>query len=114
MGLLATGSASAGDEPFAARTFGHFFVREHTHERAGTAGSTRYAAPSVSVNETGGYIGGNRLRATPGTAIVPNPGTFGWDYVGFGKYPGRIFLGFGPDRAHQRPFQTKYHTDPPR
>jgi hypothetical protein len=106
-------AAKADDEPFAART-GPPRCREHTHERAGTTGPARFAAPSVSCKEAGGYVGGNRVRATPGTACAPNPGVFGWDWVGHGKLPNRIFLGFGPDKPHQQPFQPKYDTDPKR
>jgi hypothetical protein len=89
--------------------------RQHTAERAGTTTPAHFATPSVSCKEAGGWIGGNRLvHSTPGTAITPNPGVFGWDYVGHGKFPNRIFLGFGPDKPRQQPFQPKYNTDKPR
>jgi hypothetical protein len=109
--VVLAGSAAAGDEPFAAHV-GPPRYREHSHERAGTTGTARFAAPSVSCKDAGGYVGGNRLRGTPATALSPNPGVFAWDYVGHGKYPNRIFLGFGPDKPRQQPFQPKYDTDP--
>lgn len=115
--LALAGGGRAGDEkePHAAHTGGPFLCREHTKERAGVTGTARFTTPSINCSrETGGWIGGNRVaHSTPGTACVPNPGVFGWDYVGLGKFPGRIFLGFGPDKKHQQPFQTKYNTDKP-
>ena len=103
--------AAAGDEPFAAHV-GPPSCRQHTAERAGVDRTARYTTPSVSCKETGGWIGGNRLvHSTPGTATTPNPGVFGWDYVGHGKFPNRIFLGFGADKPRQEPFQPKYNTD---
>jgi hypothetical protein len=111
IGLIACTSSTAGDEPFAAHIGGPFLARPHTPERAGTKGIARFTTPSISPNEAGGYVGGNRLFAPAGTSTTPNPGVFGWDYVGHDRFPGRIFQGFGPDRAHQAAFQPKYRTE---
>jgi hypothetical protein len=114
LGLIFGIPATAGDDsdPFAART-GPPRCREHTLERAGVTGTARFATPSISPKEAGGWVGGNRLsHGTPATACAPNPGVFGWDYVGHGWYPGRIFLGYGPDKTRQQNFQAKYNTDP--
>jgi hypothetical protein len=110
--LLLNPSAVAGDEPFAARV-GPPRCREHTHDRAGTTGTARFATPGVSCKETGGSVGGNRVRAAAAGGSE-SAGVFGWDYVGHGRAPNRIFLVFGPDKAHQQPFQPKYNTEPKR
>jgi hypothetical protein len=110
--LAFVNSAPAGDEPFAAR-LGPPKCREHTHERAGTDRTAQHAMPSVSDKEAGGYVGGNRVR-TAAAGCSPYTGVFGWDYVGHGRFPNRIFLGFGPDKPLQQPFQPKYDTDPKR
>ena len=39
-------------------------------------------------------------------------GTWGWDYVGCGHYPGRIFLKFCPNCKH--PLTGPYRTDGPK
>src|SRR5262249_2432046 len=110
--LFLNPSAVAGDEPFAARV-GPPRCREHTHERAGTDRGAQHATPSVADKEAGGSVGGNRLRAAA-AGCSPYTGVFGWDYVGHGRLPNRIFLAFGPDKAHQQPFQPKYDTEPKR
>jgi hypothetical protein len=114
--LVVSLPAAGGDErePISAHTGGPFLCREHTLERAGVSGTARFATPSLASNQAGGWVGGNRLtHGTPATACVPNPGVFGWDYVGLGWHPGRIFLGYGPDKSRQQSFQSKYQTDKP-
>jgi hypothetical protein len=66
---------------------------DHTAARAGMSKSVApWARPAQSPKEAPGYVGGGRLfgGGTPG----PLDGTFGYDYVGHGLYPHRVFLGF--------------------
>lgn len=68
----------------------------NTMERAGNPQEVRkHAAPAYSKFYTGGYIGGGRLRLSAGHKEGRDPateGTWGWDYVGLGRRPGRVFL----------------------
>ena len=73
---------------------------DHTHQRAGYPTCTAWwAVPGGACNECGGLIGGGCLRR--GTGAGPYDGTWGWDYVGCGWRPNRIFLGWCPDCARQ-------------
>jgi len=86
---------------------------DHTPERAGLiCPVARYAVPGVSRYEAGGYVGGGALFRGGGRG--PCDGTFGWDYVGFGWRPGRVFLGWLNDRPGQSALARKYATDGPR
>jgi hypothetical protein len=91
-----------------------FIPDQHSHQSAGTCVSVhKWAIPGIGKHEAGGYVGGSGLiRGTaPGTVAGHFDGTFGWDYVGFGKRPGRVFLGFLYDRPHQTLFYPKYYAD---
>jgi hypothetical protein len=67
---------------------------------------SRLAVPASRQNFTGGYVGGSCL--VHGDARGPQDGTWGWDYVAFGHFPNRIFLGW----CHCRNSKTgPYATD---
>jgi hypothetical protein len=73
---------------------------DHTQQRAGYSNCVAWwAVPSWSCKECGGLIGGGCLRR--GTDAGPYDGTWGWDYVGHGWRPNRIFLSWCPDCARQ-------------
>jgi hypothetical protein len=92
----------------------------HDCERAGTcSGMAKHAQPSITKHYGLGYVGGSSLlrggpRSTYDTLNVAGTagsyGTFGTDYVLFGKRPGRIFLGFF-DKPHAKPLTDRYLTD---
>src|SRR3954447_19632443 len=102
LSLVVAGSVRAADPPAPSG--------DHPQVRAGNAQCVAwYAVPGVSPMETGGYVGGGCLfrRGPRG----PEDGTWGWDYVGKGNHPGRIFLGWcGCGR--EKPGGT-YKTDGP-
>lgn len=110
------GTCSAEEkEPFPARTTAWLIPAQHNHERTHTVNPVgNHAVPSKSQYESGGYIGGGKLVHGEGRGVTD--GTFGWDYTGFGRRPGRIFLGWfndGPTK-HQGTFLPKYNSDGPR
>jgi hypothetical protein len=83
-------------------------------DRAGYSSEvSRRARPASSPHYTGGYVGGGRLALfprKPDGRIIPTDGTWGWDYVGLGRRPGRIFLDWWHDRPKQ-PAPGPYKTD---
>lgn len=84
---------------------------DHTHERAGYPRCIAwYATPSWERKECGGLVGGGCLRR--GTGAGPYDGTWGWDYVGHGWRPNRIFLGWCADCVKQ-PKPGPYKVDGP-
>jgi len=84
-----------------------------SHRRAGNPQEvSRFAASRYREAFTGGQVGGGCLFRKGECAGEPQ-GTWGWDYVGLGRRPGRIFLGWCGDRKHQEP-AAKYATDGPR
>ena len=87
---------ATAEEPFPARTPPDRIPREHTHERAGTVGTTKYAQPSIGRFDGFGYVNG---------------ATFGSDFVGFGWRPGRLFPGLWPDGRKQKSYSDHYATD---
>jgi len=111
---------SAGDHPwldrFAQRTPYPHRPIEHSAERAGTPLTvSRFAAPSTTRFDNGGYIGGasiknNNLCARgPGSAIGPvYDGTFGTDYTGVRQHMGRVFLAPSDDPSLGRPAYLAY------
>lgn len=109
--LAAPAAARGDDDP----THRHPSTAVHTMERAGYPQLVRkHAQPAESPHFTGGYVGGGRLTTSKHAdgRVTPTDGTWGWDYVGFGRRPGRVFL----DWYHDRPKQPKpgpYKTDGP-
>lgn len=96
--LLAAVPVYAAD-PFPARTGPDLIPREHTHERAGTSGSpAKYAQPGVGRFDGFGIV---------------NNATFGSDFVGLGRRPGRLFPGLWPDGRKPKSFSKNYATDGP-
>ena len=84
---------------------------DHTQQRAGNPQcNALWAVPSRSAKECGGLVGGGCLRG--GVGAGPNDGTWGWDYIGCGWRPNRIFLGWCADCVSQRKPGT-YKTDGP-
>jgi hypothetical protein len=85
-----------------------------SHERAGFPQEVKpHAMPANSPHSTGGYVGGGRLafpKKQDGRQAYE--GTWGWDYVGFGRRPGRVFLDFWHGRKHE-PAVGTYETDGP-
>jgi len=65
---------------------------EHTAARAGYPPCIAWwAMPGRSDKYAVGYVGGGCL-GRKGEPRTPDDGIFGWDYVGRGRYPGRVFL----------------------
>jgi hypothetical protein len=110
--LLGTSVKAEEKEPFAARTTTFIIPAVHNHTRTGTDRIPQYAAPGKSSSETGGYIGGGKLIAGEGRGVTD--GVFGWDYVGLGRRPGRVFLNWFNDSPKQSAFLPKYNTEGPR
>ena len=70
----------------------------------GYNGVSRLNAPGRTAAYRGGYVGGGGPvfgfhRAEPRDGATD--GTWGWDYAGFGRFPGRLFLGWRHDRPRQ-------------
>jgi hypothetical protein len=105
-------SVAEEKEPFAARTTPFIIPAVHNHLRTGTDRIPQYAGPSKTSMETGGYIGGGKLVRGEGRGVTD--GVFGWDYVGVGRRPGRIFLNWFNDDPKQTAFLPKYNTEGPR
>ena len=83
----------------------------HTHERAGYPLCVAwYAIPGRTAKDTVGYIGGGCLWHK-GEGRCPSDGIFGWDYVGCGWYPGRVFLNWC--HCNKLPAPGPYKTDGP-
>src|SRR5207244_1233242 len=84
-------------------------------ERAGYPQEvSRLAAPAYGPHDAGGWVGGGRLaliRKPDGRAPATD-GTWGTDYVGLGRRPGRVFLDWWHDRPHQ-PMPGPYSADGP-
>lgn len=113
--VLAAWPATA-DEPDADRTHRFPSSAVHTFERAGQPTTQhKWAVPSRSPHHAGGWVGGGRLALfprTPDGRAAATEGTWGWDYVGLGRRPGRVFL----DWWHGRPAEPAagpYRTDGP-
>ena len=120
-GVAGSAAVRAEDpEPFPARAAVPKHPIPHTEQRAGTdGGPSKRATLSVEPHEAGGWVGGGRnvlrLFGTPAEATRKSgDGTFGWDYVGLGRRPGRIFMGWYNDSPHQTPFLPRYASDGPR
>jgi hypothetical protein len=113
LALGVAGVARAGDEDLT-----HRFPSPavHTHERAGYPRQvSKRAKPGRTHAYTGGYVGGGMLAIfprKPDGREVRYDGTWGWDYVGFGRRPGRVFLDWWHDRPKQ-PQPGPYKTDGP-
>lgn len=95
--VLTAGSALATD-PFPARTPADRIPREHTHDRAGTTGTAKYLQTGIGRFDGFGMVNGT---------------TFGSDFVGFGRRPGRLFPGLWPNGRTAKSFSNKYATDGP-
>ena len=95
--LLTTGTAVASD-PIPARTPADVIPRTHTHERAGTTGQAKYTQTGIGRFDGFGYVNGS---------------TFGSDFIGFGRRPGRLFPGLWPNGRTAKSFSDKYATDGP-
>jgi hypothetical protein len=81
--------------------------QDFTLEKAGNPTTiSRWAHPGIEKHERPGLIGGSRLFGGDGPGEYD--GTFGWDYAPW--RPGRVFLGWSHDRAHQ-PKMGSYKTD---
>lgn len=97
VGLVAIPAFAA--DPYPARTGPDLIPRAHTHERAGTA-----AAPARSAQPG--------LGRFDGLGMV-NGATFGTDFVGLGRRPGRLFPGLWAEGRPGNSFSHKYATDGP-
>ena len=80
------------------RTPADLIPRTHTHERAGTTGSAQYTQTGIGRFDGFGYVNGS---------------TFGSDFVGFGRRPGRLFPGLWSNGRTAKSFSDKYATDGP-
>lgn len=98
MVLLGTAAMASASDPFPQRTPADRIPREHTHERAGTIGSATYLQTGIGRFDGFGMVNGN---------------TFGSDFVGFGRRPGRLFPGLWPNGRTTKSFSNKYATDGP-
>jgi len=101
--LLAASSASAQTT-----------AADHTFARAGQSNVIApWARPTRTPKDAPGYIGGGRpFPAWSGEGRGPLDGTFGYDFIGYGRYPNRVFLGwYGPAAG---PPSGPYRTDGPR
>jgi hypothetical protein len=111
VGLVA-GAGRADDDP----THRWPSTAVHTFERAGNPQSVApWAIWGRTSHEGGGYVGGGRLALFPRKPDGRQPetdGTWGWDFVGFGRRPGRVFLDWWHERP-QQPLPGKYNTDGP-
>jgi hypothetical protein len=83
---------------------------QHTPEQAGYPPCVACYARPASCKYTGGYIGGGCLGCC-GEPRCPDEGTFGWDYVGCGWKPGRVFLNWC--HCNKGPAPGTYKTDGP-
>lgn len=112
--VLLVGGAAAADEPDADRTHRFPSTAVHTTERAGHPQAiSRWAVPSRSPHHGGGYVGGGKLSLFAAHRDGRDPhteGTWGWDFVGRGRRPGRVFLGWWHGRPHE-PAAAPYRTD---
>src|SRR5947208_6565642 len=97
--VLVVGSVAADDAPrFAERTPLPRYPAAHTQERAGNPQTVApWAVPGVSKSETGGSVGG----------------TFGWDFIGFRRRPGRVFLAALAAPARKPEHAAGYRTEGP-
>ncbi len=111
--LLLCGTATA-EEPDTDRTHRFPSTAVHTHERAGNPQAvSRWAVASRSSNHAGGAVGGGKpswFASRRDGDIAPTEGTWGWDFVGLGRRPGRVFLGWWQGRPHE-PAAAPYRTD---
>ena len=119
--LVALSGAAAGQERFVERTPLPKNPVPHTLERAGNpAGVSRFAIPSVTSRDVGGYVGGGKLIGNnvfaKGSSAATGPvmdGTFGTDYAGFKVRPNRVFLAASPDPSVGSTVARAYRTDGP-
>jgi hypothetical protein len=95
--------------------------RVHTYERAGYSGPDclrRHTQPSKEPHYLAGYVGGgsllrkHRLGGGPEPGPAMSEGTFGWDYVGLGRFPKRIFLGWSNSRYYRHLIPGPYDQGP--
>ena len=94
--IALTAIPAKAEDPFPARTGPDLIPREHTHERAGTAGVAKFTQPSIGRFDSFGMVNG---------------ATFGSDFVGFGWRPGRLFPGLWPEGRKSKSYSDKYATD---
>ena len=88
---------------------------DHTAARAGTSRLIApWAKPARSPKEAPGHVGGGRLFGGHGGGGTPGPleTTFGYDHVGHGLYPHRVFPGFSHGFGGKS--GGPYRTDGPR
>lgn len=107
--VLLVGAARGDDDPT------HRFPSRavHTQDRAGYANEVSKLAAPAGRFEAVGWIGGGRLalfHRPDGKAATD--GTWGSDFAGFGRRPGRVFLDWRHDRPRQ-PAPGPYATDGP-
>jgi hypothetical protein len=82
---------------------------DHTMHRAGYPRQVAWwAVPGRTGKVTGGQVGGGALRG--GLPPGPGDGTWGYDYVGHGRWPHRVFLGWAP-AERERPGIGPYATE---
>jgi hypothetical protein len=83
---------------------------DHTFARAGQSNVVApWARPTRTPKEALGYVGGGRpFPAWSGEGRGLLDGTFAYDFVGYGLYPNRVFLGwYGPETGRPGgPYQT--------
>jgi hypothetical protein len=96
--VLVSAATAVASDPFPQRTPADRIPRAHTHERAGTVGTAAYTQTGIGRFDGYGYVNGN---------------TFGTDFVGFGRRPGRLFPGLWPNGRFGKSFSDKYATDGP-
>ena len=116
VGVACVAGTARAEEPDADRTHRFPSKAVHTFERAGQPLAVhKWAVPSRSPYRGGGWVGGGRLAIFPRQPDGRHPtldGTWGWDHVGFGRKPGRVFLDFWHGRPHDPALGT-YRTDGP-
>jgi hypothetical protein len=98
----------------ASRASAQTTAADHTFARAGQSNvGAPWARPTRTPKEAPGYVGGGRpFPASAAEGRGPLDGTFGYDFVGYGLYPNRVFLGwYGPQAG---PPGGPYRTDGPR
>jgi hypothetical protein len=84
---------------------------EHTHARAGNPQCVAwYAVPGRTHKYGTGYVGGSCL-GRKGEPRHADEGIWGWDYIGCGWYPGRVFLNWC--HCRRQPPAGPYKVDGP-
>lgn len=93
-----------------ASAYGQITEADHTFARSGNANQVAsWSKPSRTVKESPGFVGGGSLGGD--RTRGPNEGVFGFDYVGHGWKPGRVFLGWSSSGGKAG---GPYKTDGPR